>query len=64
MRPSRSWRNPIRFAVSTIRTSCRVGRRLFDIVNGPDGWNKDMGYGADQTGAGSRAIPAGPNARD
>src|SRR5262245_40114333 len=41
-----------------------IGRRLFDIVNGPDGWNKDMGYGADQTGAGSRAIPAGPNARD
>jgi dihydrofolate reductase len=27
-----------------------MGRRLFDIVNGPDGWNKDMGYGADQTG--------------
>src|SRR5947207_7644067 len=27
-----------------------MGRRLFDIVNGPGGWNKDMGYGADQTG--------------
>jgi hypothetical protein len=27
-----------------------MGRRLFDIVNAPDGWNKDMGYGADQTG--------------
>jgi dihydrofolate reductase len=27
-----------------------MGRRLFDVVNGPDGWNKDMGYGADQTG--------------
>ena len=27
-----------------------MGRRLFDIVNGPDGWNEDMGYGADQTG--------------
>src|SRR4051794_34477670 len=27
-----------------------MGRRLFDTVNGPDGWNKDMGYGADQTG--------------
>jgi dihydrofolate reductase len=26
-----------------------MGRRLFDIVNSPDGWNKDMGYGADQT---------------
>jgi dihydrofolate reductase len=27
-----------------------MGRRLFDIVNGPDGWNNEMGYGADQTG--------------
>src|SRR6266567_284421 len=27
-----------------------MGRRLFDIVNAPDGWNNDMGYGADQTG--------------
>jgi dihydrofolate reductase len=27
-----------------------MGRRLFDTVNGPDGWNEDMGYGADQTG--------------
>ncbi len=27
-----------------------LGRRLFDIVNGPDGWNEDMGYGADQMG--------------
>lgn len=27
-----------------------MGRRLFDIVNGPDGWSKDMGYGADQAG--------------
>jgi dihydrofolate reductase len=27
-----------------------MGRRLFDVVNGPDGWNQDMGYGADQTG--------------
>jgi dihydrofolate reductase len=25
-----------------------MGRRLFDTVNGPDGWNKEMGYGADQ----------------
>jgi dihydrofolate reductase len=25
-----------------------MGRRLFDIVNAPDGWSKDMGYGADQ----------------
>jgi dihydrofolate reductase len=27
-----------------------MGRRLFDVVNGPDGWNQDKGYGADQTG--------------
>ena len=25
-----------------------MGRRLFDVVNGPGGWSKDMGYGADQ----------------
>jgi dihydrofolate reductase len=23
-----------------------MGRRLFDIVDGPDGWTRDMGYGA------------------
>lgn len=27
-----------------------MGRRLFDVVEGPLGWNKDMGYGADQAG--------------
>jgi dihydrofolate reductase len=27
-----------------------MGRRLFDVVDGPGGWNEDMGYGADQTG--------------
>jgi dihydrofolate reductase len=27
-----------------------MGRRLFDVVNGPEGWDEDMGYGADQTG--------------
>jgi dihydrofolate reductase len=27
-----------------------MGRRLFDVVNGPGGWTKDMGYGADQAG--------------
>lgn len=26
-----------------------MGRRLFDVVDGPDGWNEEMGYGADQT---------------
>jgi hypothetical protein len=25
-----------------------MGRRLFDIVDGPDGWTRDMGYGAQQ----------------
>jgi len=25
-----------------------MGRRLFDIVDGPGGWNEHMGYGADQ----------------
>jgi dihydrofolate reductase len=25
-----------------------MGRRLFDTVNAPDGWSKDLGYGADQ----------------
>jgi dihydrofolate reductase len=27
-----------------------MGRRLFDTVEGPDGWSKDMGYGAGQVG--------------
>jgi dihydrofolate reductase len=27
-----------------------MGRRLFDIVDGPNGWTKDMGYGAQQAG--------------
>jgi dihydrofolate reductase len=25
-----------------------MGRRLYDIVDGPDGWNDDIGYGYDQ----------------
>lgn len=25
-----------------------MGRRLFDVVDGPDGWNDDVGYGYDQ----------------
>lgn len=28
-----------------------MGRRLFDVVNGPDGWTDQMGYGADMTAA-------------
>ena len=27
-----------------------MGRRLFDTVDAPDGWSKDMGYGAQQVG--------------
>lgn len=27
-----------------------MGRGLFDVVNAPDGWNTEMGYGADQAG--------------
>ncbi len=27
-----------------------MGRRLFDIVDGPDGWNDEMGYGAGLAG--------------
>jgi len=29
-----------------------MGRRLFDIIDGPDGWNEEMGYGA-----GHAAVP-------
>ncbi|MGW6500220.1 dihydrofolate reductase family protein [Nonomuraea angiospora] len=27
-----------------------LGRRLFDIVDGPEGWNDDVGYGAGEVG--------------
>jgi dihydrofolate reductase len=27
-----------------------MGRRLFDIIDGPGGWNDDVGYGARETG--------------
>ncbi|MGH9235440.1 MAG: dihydrofolate reductase family protein [Acidimicrobiales bacterium] len=27
-----------------------MGRRLFDVVDGPGGWTQDMGYGAQQAG--------------
>jgi dihydrofolate reductase len=27
-----------------------MGRRLFDIVDGPDGWSAEMGYGAQRAG--------------
>jgi dihydrofolate reductase len=28
-----------------------MGRRLFDVVDGPNGWTEEMGYGAQQAGA-------------
>ena len=27
-----------------------MGRRLFDVVDGPDGWNDELGYGAAEVG--------------
>jgi dihydrofolate reductase len=27
-----------------------MGRNLFDVIDGPHGWSKDMGYGAEQAG--------------
>lgn len=27
-----------------------LGRRLFDVVDGPEGWNDEIGYGADEVG--------------
>jgi len=27
-----------------------MGRKLFDVIDGPHGWNDEMGYGADQVG--------------
>ena len=45
-------RSPVDEAVlagSFERTGAVVmGRRLFDIVDGPDGWSEDVGYGHDQ----------------
>ena len=37
---------------STARSGAVVmGRNLFDIIDGPGGWNEEMGYGADQAAA-------------
>ena len=34
-------------ATSTEQTGAVImGRRLFDIIDGPQGWNEEMGYGA------------------
>src|SRR4051794_27438296 len=45
-------RSPVDEAVlsrSFERTGAVVmGRRLYDVVDGPDGWNDDVGYGYDQ----------------
>ena len=36
---------------STERSGAVVmGRRLFDIIDGPGGWNDEVGYGAEQVG--------------
>jgi dihydrofolate reductase len=36
---------------STARSGAVVlGRRLFDVVDGPDGWNDETGYGAGEVG--------------
>jgi dihydrofolate reductase len=38
-------------ATSTAATGAVImGRRLFDVVNAPDGWSEEMGYGADRVG--------------
>jgi dihydrofolate reductase len=36
---------------ATVRSGAVVlGRRLFDVVDGPEGWNDDTGYGAGEVG--------------
>jgi dihydrofolate reductase len=36
---------------TTARTGAVIlGRRLFDLVDGPDGWNDEVGYGAGEVG--------------
>ncbi|KHL00047.1 DNA-binding protein [Microbacterium mangrovi] len=38
-------------AEGTVRTGAVIlGRRLFDVVDGPDGWSDEMGYGAREVG--------------
>jgi hypothetical protein len=34
-----------------------MGRRLFDIVDGPNGWTRDMGYGAQQAATPPFFVP-------
>ncbi|WNI20795.1 dihydrofolate reductase family protein [Streptomyces sp. ITFR-16] len=33
-----------------------LGRRLFDVVDGPDGWNDEVGYGAAEVGTPSFVV--------
>src|ERR1700709_447132 len=33
-----------------------LGRRLFDLVDGPDGWNDETGYGAGEVGKPSFVV--------
>jgi dihydrofolate reductase len=35
-------------AATAVSGAVVMGRRLFDTVDGPEGWSKDMGYGAQQ----------------
>lgn len=42
---------------TTERTGAVVmGRRLFDIIDGPHGWSEEMGYGAERSQAGGPPI--------
>src|SRR3712207_9575762 len=42
---------------STARSGAVVlGRRLFDIVDGPQGWDDDTGYGAGEVGTPAFAV--------
>ncbi|MZD06350.1 dihydrofolate reductase [Streptomyces sp. SID5785] len=36
-----------------------MGRRLFDVVDGPDGWNDEVGYGAREAGRPSFVVLTG-----
>jgi dihydrofolate reductase len=45
---------------ATVRSGAVVlGRRLFDVVDGPDGWNDDVGYGAGEAGRPAFVVVTG-----
>ncbi|MFW0785306.1 dihydrofolate reductase family protein [Gordonia sp. CPCC 206044] len=45
---------------STTRSGAVVmGRRLFDLVDGPNGWNDDVGYGAEEVGRPAFVVVTG-----